>query len=61
MKKALFIAALVTLTACSSEAPTSPFFPSYSTDTTCVDTCNVDSLIDSVEAHADTLHSLLKK
>ena len=55
MKKALFIAALVALTACSSETSTS------SSDSASVDTCNIDSLIDSVDAHADTLHNLLKK
>ena len=60
MKKALFIAALVALTACSSETSTSSS-DSACTDSTCVDTCNIDSLIDSVDAHADTLHNLLKK
>jgi hypothetical protein len=48
------------LTACSSETSTSSS-DSACTDSTCVDTTNIDSLIDSVEAHADTLHNLLKK
>jgi hypothetical protein len=48
------------LTACSSETSTSSS-DSACTDSTCVDTTNIDSLIDSVDAHADTLHSLLKK
>ncbi len=55
MRKVLFIAALVTLTACSSETSTS------SSDSTSVDTTNIDSLIDSVDAHTDTLNALLKK
>ncbi len=60
MKKALFIAVLVALASCSSETSTSSS-DSVCADSTCVDTCNIDSLIDSVDAHADTLHSLLKK
>jgi len=60
MKKVLFIAALVTLASCSSETSTSSK-DSACTDLTCVDTCNIDSLIDSVDAHADTLSTLLKK
>ena len=60
MKKVLFIAALVTLASCSNETSTSSK-DSACTDSTCVDTTNIDSLIGSVDAHADTLHSLLKK
>jgi len=60
MKKVLFIAALVTLASCSNETSTSSK-DSACTDSTCVDTCNIDSLIDSVDAHADTLSTLLKK
>ena len=60
MKKALFIAALVTLASCSSETSTSSS-DSVCTDSTCMDTANIDSLIDSVDAHADTLSALLKK
>jgi hypothetical protein len=55
MKKVLFIAVLVTLASCSSETSTS------SKDSTCMDTTNIDSLIDSVDAHTDTLSALLKK
>jgi hypothetical protein len=51
MKKVLFIAALVTLASCSNETTTS------STDSTCVDSLNTDSLIQSTEAHADSLHT----
>jgi hypothetical protein len=60
MKKVLFIATLITLASCSSETSTSSSDSVY-TDSVCVDTTNIDSLIDSVDAHADTLHSLLKK
>ncbi len=60
MKKVLFIAALVTLASCSSETSTSSK-DSACTDSTCVDTTNIDSLIGSVDAHADTLSTLLKK
>ena len=55
MKKVLFIAVLVTLAACSNETSTS------STDSTCVDTCNIDSLIDSSSAHIDTMRVLLEE
>ncbi len=60
MKKVLFIATLVTLASCSSETSTSSK-DSACTDSTCVDTTNIDSLIGSVDAHADTLSTLLKK
>ena len=60
MKKALFIAVLVTLASCSSETSTSSK-DSVCTDSTCMDSTNIDSLIDSVDAHADTLSALLKK
>ena len=55
MKKVLFIAALVILAACSNETSTS------STDSTSIDTINVDSLIDSSSAHIDTMSSLLEE
>jgi hypothetical protein len=55
MKKVLFIATLVTLAACSNETSTS------STDSTCVDTINMDSLIDSSQAHIDTMGNLLEE
>jgi hypothetical protein len=55
MKKVLFIATLVTLAACSNETSTS------STDSTCVDTINMDSLIDSSQAHIDTMSNLLEE
>jgi len=42
---------LVTLASCSNETTTS------STDSTCVDSLNTDSLIQSTEAHADSLHT----
>jgi peptidoglycan hydrolase CwlO-like protein len=51
MKKLFFIAAMVTLAACSNETSTT------STDSTTVDTTNVDSLIESSETHADSLHT----
>jgi peptidoglycan hydrolase CwlO-like protein len=51
MKKLFFIAAMVTLAACSNETSTT------SIDSTAVDTTNVDSLIESSEAHADSLHA----
>ena len=51
MKKLFFIAAMVTLAACSNETSTT------SIDSTTVDTTNVDSLIESSEAHADSLHA----
>ena len=60
MKKVLFIATLVTLASCSSETSTSSK-DSACTDSTCVDTTNIDSLIGSVDAHADTLNALLEK
>jgi peptidoglycan hydrolase CwlO-like protein len=51
MKKLFFIAAMVTLAACSNETSTT------SIDSATVDTTNVDSLIESSEAHADSLHT----
>jgi hypothetical protein len=51
---------LVTLASCSSETSTSSK-DSACTDSTCVDTTNINSLIGSVDAHADTLSTLLKK
>ena len=51
MKKLFFIAAMVTLAACSNETSTT------SIDSTTVDTTTVDSLIESSEAHADSLHA----
>ncbi len=56
MKKVLFIAALVSLASCSNETA------SNSTDTTCVDSIccdstNIDSLIESANAHCDSLHT----
>lgn len=58
MKKVFFIAALIALVSCSNETT------STSTDTTCVDsTCcdslNTDSLIQSSEAHVDSMNTLL--
>ena len=53
MKKVLFIAALVTLASCSNETSTSSK-DSVCTDSTCSD--STDSLMNSVEAHADSLH-----
>ena len=60
MKNLFIIAALVTLASCSNETT------STSTDTTCVDsTCcdsfNTDSLIQSSEAHADSLHTEIQE
>ena len=56
MKKLFFIAAMVTLAACSNETSTTSK-DSTCTDSTCVDSTNVDSLIKSTEAHADSLHA----
>ena len=55
MKKVLFITTLVILASCSNETSTS------STDSTYVDTCNIDSLIDSSQAHIDTMSVLLEE
>jgi hypothetical protein len=60
MKNLFIIAALVTLASCSNETT------STSTDTTCVDsTCcdslNTDSLIQSSEAHVDSMNVLLEE
>ncbi len=60
MKKVLFIAALVTLAACSNETSTSSK-DSVCTDSTCTDSINTDSLIKSSEAHIDTMNALLKE
>lgn len=55
MKKLFFIAAIIALASCSSETSTSST-DSTCVDSTCVDSCAVDSLIESTEAHADSLH-----
>ena len=55
MKKLFFIAAIVTLASCSSDTSTS------SKDSACVDSIAVDSLIESSEAHADSLHMEVEK
>jgi hypothetical protein len=55
MKKVLFITTLVILASCSNEISTS------STDSTYVDTCNIDSLLDSSKAHIDTMRVLLEE
>lgn len=60
MKKVLFIAALVTLASCSNSTSTSST-DSTCKDSTCMDSAKINSLIDSVDAHADTLSALLKK
>ena len=60
MKKVLFIAALVTLAACSNETSTLSK-DSVCTDSTCTDSINTDSLIKSSEAHIDTMNALLKE
>ena len=54
MKKVLFIAALVTLASCSNETSTSNTDTLKCADSTCSD--STDSLMNSVEAHADSLH-----
>ena len=55
MKNLFIIAALVTLASCSNETT------STSTDTTCCDSLNTDSLIQSSEAHADSLHTEIQE
>jgi len=55
MKKVLFITTLVILASCSNETSTS------STDSTYVDTCNIDSLLDISKAHIDTMSVLLEE
>ena len=59
MKKLFIIAALVTLASCSNETT------STSTDTTCVDSICCDSLTDSLiqssEAHVDSMNVLLEE
>jgi hypothetical protein len=55
MKKVLFITTLVILASCSNEISTS------STDSTYVDICNIDSLLDSSKAHIDTMSVLLEE
>ena len=60
MKKVLFIAALVTLAACSNETSTSSK-DSVCTDSTCSDSINTDSLIKTSEARIDTMNALLKE
>lgn len=56
MKKVLFIAALVTLASCSNETSTSSK-DSVCADSTCSDSMNTDSLIESANAHCDSLHT----
>ena len=51
MKKLFFIAAMVTLAGCSNETSTT------SKDSACTDSICTDSLIESVEAHCDSLHA----
>ena len=60
MKKVLFIAALVTLASCSNETSTSSKDSVY-TDSTCSDSMNTDSLIESSEAHVDSMNTLLQE
>ena len=60
MKKVLFIAALVTLASCSNETSTSSK-DSVCADLTCSDSMNTDSLIESVNAHADSLHTEIQE
>jgi hypothetical protein len=60
MKKVLFIAALVTLASCSNETSTSSK-DSVCTDSTCSDSMNTDSLIESSEAHVDSMNTLLQE
>ena len=57
MKKVLFIAALVTLASCSNETTTSNIDTLKCADSTCSDSMNIDSLIESSNAHADSLHT----
>jgi hypothetical protein len=59
MKKVLFIAALVALASCSSETSTSTSTDTTSVDSTCCDSLNTDSLIQSSEAHVDSMNTLL--
>jgi hypothetical protein len=60
MKKLLFIAALVTLASCTNETTTS-FADTTCVDSTCSDFFNTDSLIQSTEAHADSLHAEIQE
>ena len=60
MKKVLFIAALVTLASCSNETSTSSK-DSVCADSTCSDSMNTYSLIQSSEAHADSLHTEIQE
>ena len=60
MKKVLFIAALVTLASCSNETSTSSK-DSVCADSTCSNSMNTDSLIESVNAHADSLHTEIQE
>ena len=57
MKKVLFIAALVALASCSNETSSSNVDTLKCADSTCSDSLNTDSLIQSTEAHADSLHT----
>ena len=58
MKKLFIIAALVTLASCSNET-TSTSTDTTSVDSTCCDSLNTDSLIQSSEAHVDSMNALL--
>jgi hypothetical protein len=60
MKKVLFITALVTLASCSNKTSTSSK-DSVCADSTCSDSMNTDSLIESVNAHADSLHTEIQE
>jgi len=60
MKKVLFIAALVTLASCSNETSTSSK-DSVCADSTCSDSMNTDSLIESANAHCDSLHTEIQE
>lgn len=55
MKKVLFIVAIFALASCSNET-TSSSTDSTCVDSTCSDSMNTDSLIQSTEAHADSLN-----
>lgn len=57
MKKVLFIAAIFALASCSNETSSSNVDTLKCADSTCSDSMNTDSLIQSTEAHADSLHT----
>ena len=60
MKKVLFITALVTLASCSNKTSTSSK-DSVCADSTCSDSMNTDSLIESTNAHCDSLHTEIQE